>query len=299
MLIPPAFSLLFRALAVACAIAGASAAAQPQAGYGVLVMAHGGTPEWNGDVLRAVEPLRAQYPLEVAFGMADPATMQEAVQRLEARGVHRIGVVRLFVSRESFLDRTQRILGLAPGAPSRPSHEGTHGHHAMALWRVQSRAEFVLSTEGLADAPEMSDVIVDRARALSREPRNEEVLVLAHGPGDDAENERWLGALDRRAEAIRDALPFARVSVATLREDWPEKRAIAEAEARAFVEAADTAGRTAIVIPFRVSGFGNYAAVLEGLEYRADQRGLIPHEAVTRWIARQAQALRSADSVGL
>ena len=47
-----------------------------------------------------------------------------------------------------------------------------------------------------------------------------------------------------------------------------------------------------------VSGFGGYAEVLEGLDYRADGRGLIPHEAVTRWIDRQARALRDAWPAG-
>ena len=39
--------------------------------YGVLVMAHGGKPEWNQGVLDAVKPLQREYRIEVAFGMAD------------------------------------------------------------------------------------------------------------------------------------------------------------------------------------------------------------------------------------
>ena len=43
-----------------------------------------------GDVIRTtplLEPLRADYPVEVAFGMADASTIQESVGRLEATGV--------------------------------------------------------------------------------------------------------------------------------------------------------------------------------------------------------------------
>ena len=101
-------SLILGAALAACA------SAQSDDGYGVLVMAHGGSAEWNADVLRSIEPLRAVYPVEVAFGMADPATMQEAVARLETAGARRVGVVRLFVSGESFLERTEQILGYAP-----------------------------------------------------------------------------------------------------------------------------------------------------------------------------------------
>jgi len=83
------------------------------------------------------------------------------------------------------------------------------------------------------------------------------------------------------------------VRVATLREDWPEKREPAAAAVRQFVESANRDGRTPVVIPYRVFGFGPYAEVLEGLDYRADERGLIPHPAVARWIDNQVMQLHA------
>lgn len=163
----------------------------------------------------------------------------------------------------------------------------------MAFFRIETRSTFVLSTEGLSDAPEMGAILADRARSLSRVPEQEDVLVLAHGPGDDDENSRWLAAIGERASEIAAGLPFHRVQVLTLREDWPEKRVAAEEKVRSFVGQANAEGRKTLVIPFRLFGFGPYAKVLEGETYVADQRGLLPHVNVTRWIARQAEALRS------
>ena len=265
--------------------------------FGVLLMAHGGASEWNEGILAAVEPLRDQFTIEVAFGMADAVTIQEAVQRLEARGVRRIGVVRLFVSGESWYDRTEQILGLRDGAPPRPvatgrTHEAGHGDHATEFWRVRTEASFALTTQGLAEAAEMGTVLCDRARALSDNPQREDVLTLAHGPGDDAENKRWIANIDARAGAIRNCLPFRRVQVMTLREDWPEEREEAERRIREFVERARDEGGTAIVIPFRVHGFGPYEQVLDGLDYVSDGQGLIPHANVTKWIAEQIETLR-------
>ncbi len=57
--------------------------------------------------------------------------------------------------------------------------------------------------------------------------------------------------------------------------------------------ATDEGGR-AIVIPFRVTGFGPYATVLEGLDYVADHQGLIPHSEVTRWIEHEIDALEAS-----
>jgi hypothetical protein len=64
--------------------------------------------------------------------------------------------------------------------------------------------------------------------------------------------------------------------VETLREDWPDKRQAAEVRIRGFVERADREGGRAIVIPFRVQGFGPYTEVLNGLDYVSDGRGLVP-----------------------
>lgn len=260
--------------------------------FGVLLMAHGGSKEWNDAVLASVEPLRAKCPIEVSFGMADATTLEEGVRKLEAKGVRRIGVVRLFISGESFLDETEQIFGLRAGAPAKGEarHEA-HGGHAMAFFRVPTSSSFALSTQGLADAEGMGKVLADRVAALSKDPSKEDVLVLAHGPGDDVENLRWLAKLEARADAIRTTAPFRRVQVETLREDWPEKRAAAERRIRAFVEAAKENGGRAIVIPFRVQGFGPYAKVLEGLDYVADGKGLLPHAEVTAWIEQQVVML--------
>ncbi len=302
---------------VACASADRAAPpAAPRSGlvvddFGVIVMAHGGTPEWNDAVLQTVAPLRAKYDIEVAFGMADAASLQDAVRKLEARNVRRIGVVRLFVSGESWLERTEQILGLRAGAPAAATAHADHGeHHAhadhqaasapapadhgahsMAFYRVESRSQFVLSSEGLADVPGMGQVLADRAAALSKAPAREDVLILAHGPGDDVENARWLAKIDARAAAVRALAQFRRVQVESLREDWPDKRAVAEQRIRAFVTRASSEGGTAIVLPFRVHGFGPYAQVLKGLDYVSDGKGLIPHGEVGKWLERQIDEL--------
>jgi sirohydrochlorin ferrochelatase len=285
-------SLIIWVLAAACASTGGPP--PPQDTFGVLVMAHGGSDEWNQAVLEAVKPLHKDYRVEVAFGMADASTIQESVSRLEATGVEEIGVVRLFISGESWYERTQQILGLTSGAPApddtQADHEGHGGHHMPSFWRIDTQTSFALSSEGLGEAAEMDRVLAERVRSLSHEPAQEDVLILAHGPGDDQENERWIAEINERTVGLRRDPAFRRIEVMTLREDWPEKREEAEARIRAFVTRAGDEGGEAIVVPFRVYGFGPYEEVLEGLEFRSDGRGLIPHAAVSLWLNRQADA---------
>lgn len=262
--------------------------------FGVLVMAHGGTPEWDAAVQKSVAALDSSFNTEVAFGMADPATIQSAVARLESRGVRRVGVVRLFVSGASWFERTEQILGIRPGAHARPAPQAAgeaHAGHMMPPWRIDARAAFAMSREGLADAPEMGDVLLDRARTLSRDPGREDLLVLLHGTGDDAEQAHLLAAVGQQAQRVHRQVPFRRVLVEALREDWPDKRAAAEQRIRAFVSSAAGEGITPVVLPFRVQGFGPYAKVLDGLSYRANGEGLLPHARVAEWMARQARAL--------
>lgn len=265
--------------------------------FGVLVMAHGGPAAWNESVLGAVQPLRDKYKLEVAFGMADAMAIQQGVERLEARGARKIAVVRLFVSGESWYGRTEQILGITAGAPEPPAADHGHAHHggdhSMGFWRIPTAAAFALSTQGLAEAREMDAVLVERAKALSRAPQREDVLILAHGTGDDAENERWMAYLDARADAVRKSAPYRRVQVETLREDWPEKREPAERRIRDFVKRTSASGGKAIVIPYRVQGFGPYARVLRDLDYVSDGRGLLPHPNVAKWIEQQIKALKA------
>ncbi len=275
---------------------------------GVLVMAHGGDAAWNRVVERTVEPLRSRWPIEIAWGMADPDAMEQALDRLAGMGVRDVAVVRLFVSGESFLERTKQILGLAPlpegashaGPEATDSHDTNHArqrrddpmrHHFKPVRRVRFDGVVRLSEQGLADWPLVGRILADRVAALSSDPSRESVLVIAHGPGDDAENARWLSAMEARLEAVRRLGPFREVRCETLREDWPDKRAAAEARIRAFVAERTDAGERVLVVPFRVAGFGPYAEVLSGLSYVADGRGLCPHPLVTRWLAEQAEAL--------
>jgi sirohydrochlorin cobaltochelatase len=272
----------------------AQPAGQAQPSVGVMLMAHGGDDAWNRTIIDMVALIQQEMPVEVAFGMAAPSTMQQAVEKLERRGATRIVVVRLFISGESFVGRTEQILGLKPGAPPRPAQSahaahGEHAGHDMALWKVDSRAQFVLTPDGLMDADAMGEVLADRAQGLSRKPKQESVLVVGHGPETDEENARWLARMDRLADTIRKRAPFRDVHVETLREDWPERRKAAEARIRAYVERAGARGGTAIVIPFRVAGFGPYAEVLKGLEYVADEKGLLPSAQVVEWIRDEAK----------
>ncbi len=273
-------------------------------------MAHGGNAAWNRAVEAVVEPLRQTYPVEIAFGMAKTSTMRDAVDRLEEQGVNRIAVVRMFISGESFLGKTQYILGLPSpldgkanaGATAHSSagqtsshtmggaQHSSSGHTMEAPSPIDSDAIFILSEDGVSASPLIDDILFERARLLSVDPSQECVVILGHGPRDDSENERWLANMHRRAERLRAHGQYRHVWTETLREDWPDRRAAAEERIREHIREHETAGQRVIVVPFRVAGFGPYEEVLDGLNYIADGAGFCPHPNMTQWIDQTARA---------
>lgn len=176
----------------------------------------------------------------------------------------------------------------------------THAsHHAMEPPQpINTRCSIVLSRSGVGESPLVDEILHDRVKALSTDPSRESVLILAHGPADEAENERWLANMRLRAQRIHDIGPFRHVQCETLREDWPQRRAEAEQRIRQYVELASRDGGRVIVIPFRIAGFGPYEDVLAGLDYTSDGRGFCPHPNLTRWIEATAHACLAETTVG-
>ena len=254
---------------------------------GLLLMAHGGGAEWNDRVQAAVADLRGHLPVSVAFGMANPHTLQASLDSLRDRGVGTVAVVRLFVSGASFLHPAEYLFGLRSDPPARAmiGHRMVDGHELAPL---RTEARILLDRNGMVGSDEAARILLARAKASSSIPAETGALLIAHGMGDESENKDLLAAMEETASVLRQD-GFAEVGIATLREDWATKRPRAEQEIKATVARMQTEHATVVVIPYRVSGFGPYAKVLEGLDYVATE-GLLPHRLVTAWIAGIATA---------
>lgn len=248
-------------------------------------MAHGGGPEWNGHVEAAVADLRERLPLAIAFGMANPHTLQSALDSLGQRGVGTVAVVRLFISPESFLHQTEYLFGLRSDPPAR----GMMGHRMVdgdQLEPLTAAPRILLDHQGLMGSEQAARIMVERALANAPNPSETGALLIAHGMGAEEQNERVLASMETAAAAVREA-GMAEVAVATLREDWHGPRSEAEREIRAAVDRMGQRWTRVVVIPYRLFGFGPYAGVLKGLEY-VDAEGLLPHPLVSDWVAARA-----------
>lgn len=268
---------------------------------GLLIMAHGGDDQWNRAVKEAVAPLEKVCPVVVAYGMAQREPLRQGILQLEEQGVRKIAVVRLFMDGRSFLSQTEYLLGVSDRPPPFFLHHDHHHHHkmmtrdAVRLLRgseipppLELQSQVILSAAGLLESRLAGDVLLDRVRALSESPAAESVIVIGHGVESDDRDRYWKDRMQALAQGLKALGPFREVRVETLREDWEAKRKVAEERIRGFVSKQSRQGRV-LVVPFRVFGFGPYDEVLEGLDYSADRKGLLPHPNVTQWLREQAQ----------
>ena len=237
--------------------------------------------KWNGSVDAALAGLRERIPVALALGMANPHTLQAALDSLHRRGVGTVAVVRLFISGASFLHQTEYLFGLRPDPPERAmaGHRMVDGNDLNPL---EVRGRILLERTGLAGSREAARILKDRVAANAADPPETGIMLIAHGMGSERANRDLLERMEAGARNLRSA-GYAEVRTATLREDWPVPRARAEREIRTAVAEMGRRRSRVLVVPYRLSGFGPYAQVLDGLDY-VPTGSLLPHPLVTDWI---------------
>lgn len=292
-------------LALCVVVAGVPAIAAAQTKTGVLVLAHGGQPQWNERVLDVVRRVDAQQPAEVAFGMATRANIQSAIDKLTARGVTEIVAVPLFVSsHSSVITSTEYLLGLREVAPkelaiyakmNHASHGQTaaddHSAHGIPApdpaSPVQTTAK-IRMTAAFNRHPLIGAIAADRAKSISKAPQSEAVILVAHGPVPEDDNRKWLEDMAVLAEHVRKAAPFAIVDHMTVRDDaGPAIREAATRELREKVEVQRAAGRRVLIVPHLMSFGGIEKGLLkrlEGLDYTITTQALMPDDRVVDWV---------------
>ena len=263
---------------------------------GLLLLARDGDPLSN----RALTALRKASekiaPSALAPGLANPGSIQRAINSLAARRVRRILAVPLFAEPENELVmQTRFVLGLGPTLSADmiivlkndPRYQTT-----LFLSRTSSPVPVEWADPVGEDAPLQAEILAERAGRLSRDPSTETLLIVGRGSGIDALDASSRIALARFTELLRTRLGFAGAYAATLRFDAPPAaRARAAASIRKIVVRASSGGR-AIVLLDAVCDDGmdwRVRSALKGLSYAFDPRPLSSSPALRRWVLALAR----------
>ncbi len=276
--------------------------------YGILLLAHGGEKGWDAEIERLRVRVDSTVPTEAAIGMADPATLQAGIDKLAARGVARVIAVPLFIhSRSEILDQTAYALGLSDKPSevlraasermkSMPMPPGMPMMNMFSLDRVKTALPITMTT-ALDDSALVSNILLERAKALSRDAKTETVILVAHGPVDESAVGAWNDALAKHAAFVRREGGFLGASFALLRDDAaPDVRAASVRALRELVRAGGKDGR-ALVVPVLIARGGIEGKLprdLAGLKYAWDGSTLMPHDGFEGWVLERAAAAAAA-----
>jgi len=278
---------------------------------GVLLLAHGGQAAWNDEVNNVAAEVGKQFPVEVAFGMATKRNIQNAIDSLEAQGVTSIVAVPLFISsNSSVITSTEYLLGLRKDAPkdlavfAKMDH-GSGGHDAHSGHTNATNAEPFDPTTPVAhkvpiamrkalDAdPTVADILLTRASSISKDPKNEVVIVVAHGPVSAETNRLWLNDMGKLADGMKAKSTYRGIEYLTVRDDAPEPiRGQATAEFRALVEKANAQKARVLIVPLLLSFGGIEEGVkqrLDGLSYTITSQALLPDARIAQWAIRSVE----------
>ena len=262
---------------------GSTLAAAAEEPVGVLVVAHGSTTAWNATVEASVANIQQHTPSQVAYLMgAQNRTPQEAYDDLVAAGVQQVVIVPLLVSSHSSHYEQVRFIGRL--------RDDYPGSEWMSLTPLHGPADVVGVTPALDAHPVLADILSDRARALSRDPSRESLVIVAHGPNGDTDADRWTAVIWELGVRIRSRVPFREIDIRLLRDDAPKPaKDQALAELRDSVAGRAASGRV-VVVPLLL-GPGRVVDqipdVLTGLDYRWDGRPVLPDPRIADWVMSQ------------
>jgi hypothetical protein len=245
---------------------------------GVIVLAHGVGKNSDRMFVEALEPMAERWPTAVSFGMAMMMSshIQSTVDDLQERGVSTLVLVPTAVTEYNTLTRQWEYA-------FNMREESSY----LDVPRVKTDAK-VLMTQHLNDHPLITEILLDNTNEVSKQPENEVVIIVAHGPEDIEDNIPDLEILQVHVDRIKETTDFVDVKVINLQDDaYPPIRKSNVKKLRRWITSAQRAGQDVIVTVCSTASFGVQAHIredLRGLDYTFADRGLSEHPNYLEWI---------------
>jgi hypothetical protein len=149
---------------------------------------------------------------------------------------------------------------------------------------------------------ELTAVLAKRSQELSANPQKEEVILVAHGPVQQKDDDIWLRDLAVHGERIQgDRLKtqshFFGIHAFTLKDDAPpEERDQRTKELRELVSQINARGNRPLILPVLVASGGIENGLLrrlEGLSFHYLGHMLAPDPELVQWIISRARTKNS------
>jgi sirohydrochlorin cobaltochelatase len=238
---------------------------------GVLLIAHGSkNKKWVEFIDQTVAAIPIHLPIVVGFlEMVEGRSIEEGVRKLEQINVKRIIVIPLFISSGStHLEEIQYALGVKK-----------HSRIETDLKQIHPQTEVVWSA-AMDAHPYMIEILTHRIHALSTNPANESLLLVAHGSEAEGFQHIWEHTLQHVTQTLQDQFQFDKAWYATLLPDNLTDRA----------ELLSQSNKLVVIPVFLSEGYFTTKVIptkLAGLSYAYSGATYLPHPLVSKWIEEQ------------
>ena len=246
---------------------------------GVLILSHGVGENSDRMIVGALETISSKKPTAVGFGMAmmQSSQLQSAVDDLTAHGVKKIILVPNGTTTpyNSLSRQWKYIFDMG--------EEATY----LDVPKVTSTATFHM-TDHFGDSPLITEILYDYVKEVSKNPANEFVMIIGHGPEDNEDNVPDLEIINVHAERIKAKNEFADVKIWNLQDDAiPPVRKSNVKRIRRWMKQAEDNGQDVIVVSIAAASHGVQLHIIEdlrGLNYTFADKGMAEHPNYLLWM---------------
>ena len=281
----------------------AQSAGEPGADVGTLIVAHGGGPVWDARVEAVAQQVKLPGPVGVSFLMGPGAKshrFQDAVRELVKRGAREVVVVPMLVSSHSgHYDQIRYLVGDLDTL----DQEMLHHLDMSGIERADTTVPLRL-TRAMDDAPEIAEVLAERAKGLAADASKQALFLVGHGPNSAEDYAAWMANLRRVADSVSVRSGFRSVLLDLVRDDAPAPvRAEAVSRVRELILLQHELTRQPVVVVPILVASGRVSTEklpkdLEGLPIVYTSEGLLPHAEMARWVESRVRGAATTTTIG-
>jgi sirohydrochlorin cobaltochelatase len=247
---------------------------------GVLILSHGVGENSDRLMKEALAPLSSEVPTAIGFGMAMMTSgyLQSAVDDLVERGAKTIVLVQNGTTTKynTLTRQWSYIFDLGD--------EATY----LAVDQVKADGVKFVMSDAMGDNQLVTDMLYDHVKEVSKNPANEVVIIVGHGPEDGEDNIPDLEIIGAHAERIKARNEFADVKIINLQDDAiPPVRKSNVKRLRRWVSKADGNGQDVIIVAIAAASYGVQQHIIQdlhGLNYTFAEKGMSEHPSYIKLI---------------
>ena len=244
---------------------------------GVLIMAHGYGPGGDQDLFDSAHSVGMIYQTTLSMGMSMMTSSHVicSVNEMIHNDVEKIFVVPVSSTAHNTLVRQWNYIF------------GLEENYAYAEVE-QINNEKIVMLDPISDDLYAKKIILEYTNEISSDPSNEVLIIIAHGPIDEVDNNIELDLMNNIGDYIKQHTSIKTVMAFTLQDDAPKEIRDRNLDnIKTFMRTSKEEGKRVLMVSNLMSGQGiqrKLAKDFEGYDYTFNSKGLLTHPYYIEWI---------------